>query len=336
MNALYPLYFEPVYKDYVWGGTRIARQFHRSTAPARCAESWEIADRPDGMSICQNGPLAGNSLGDLVRDWGTRLVGSAVRPGPFPLLIKIIDAHDTLSVQVHPDESQSNPPTEPKTEMWVILEGSDKTAMVFAGFTKPIDPATFRHAIQAGEADKYMNQWAVHPGDGFFIPGRRLHAIGKGCLILEIQQNSNTTYRVYDWNRKAPDGVSRPLHIESAMQVIRFEDTGDPRCVPIPRSGKGPNNRCSLKTSPWFNVERLQLARECSLHHSGECCSILHVTRGAVSILTDSPLHEVSRSIGDSCLIPASLAQFTLRPEVPDSDIMLIQPGTSAPLPSRA
>ncbi|MDZ4199894.1 MAG: type I phosphomannose isomerase catalytic subunit, partial [Kiritimatiellia bacterium] len=228
----YPLLLKPAYKNYLWGGTRIAEVYGRETPPGPVAESWEVSTRPEGMSLVLNGPLAGRTLQEAIDTMGEDLLGARAPRGQMPLLIKLIDARDRLSVQVHPDdESAALHGGEAKTEMWILLD-AEPGACLFAGFRPGLARPEIEQAIREGRWTEILQTLPVRAGDAVFIPGGRVHAIGAGCLILEIQQNSNTTYRLYDWDRKGSDGKPRKLHLEQALSVIRWEDPGEPLLQP--------------------------------------------------------------------------------------------------------
>lgn len=312
-SALYPLLFTPVYKSYLWGGTRLANIYGRADAPAVCAESWEIADRDEGMSVVRNGALAGTTLHALVAQWGRELVGSAAGDATaFPLLIKLIDARQRLSVQVHPDNAgAARHGGEPKAEAWVVMRAAPGAA-VFCGWSGPMTHAAFRAALAAGEVQRVLRRIPAAAGATFFVPGGRVHAIGEGCLMLEVQQNSNTTYRVYDWNRVAADGRPRDSHLEQALQVINWDDQGVQPAQPARVSPGGANARWLLMQSPYFRIERLDLDAEASVLHDPASFTALFVVGGAAECAAGNG--EVRLDPGVSCLIPAGLPRFTLRP----------------------
>jgi mannose-6-phosphate isomerase len=225
-----PIVFRPLYMERPWGGRSLERLYgrHLPPAPARIGESWELVDREDQQSVVAGGPLDGLTLQDLWRDhragiFGTGAVG---HPSPrFPLLLKILDAEETLSLQVHPPAAvAAGLGGEPKTEMWFVAEAR-KNATVFAGVRPGTDRESFRRALAAGSAAECVPRLPVRTGDSIFIPSGRLHAIGAGLVIFEIQQNSDTTYRVFDWNRTGLDGRPRTLHVEESLACIDFADT---------------------------------------------------------------------------------------------------------------
>jgi len=310
----------PVYKDYIWGGTRIPRLFGREAVSGICAESWEITDRPEGMGVIENGPLGGETLGAVVRRFGAALVGTMAPPGPFPLLIKIIDAKQRLSVQVHPDDdSATRYGGEAKTEMWYVL-AADENAAVFAGMEAGTAEHRLRDAITNERLERLLVRTPAVPGEAIYIPGGCLHAIGEGCLLLEVQQNSNTTYRIYDWGRAGKDGRPRDLHIEEAIQVIDWTQPPPEPCRPVPTSE---TDTCEIVASPYFRMTRTSL-RESGRHVplDGSTFHALFTATGACDVTAEAVTAAVPA--GTSCLIPASVGGYTVAPRVDGTEILTI------------
>jgi mannose-6-phosphate isomerase len=305
-----PLTFKPVYKDYIWGGDRLSTHFHRSNTPTPCAESWEISVHPDGPSIVAHGPYAGRSLPDLAVEFGVALMGTKTPdPKRFPLLFKLIDARDTLSVQVHPNNANAALTCgEPKTEMWYVLD-CPPGARLYAGLQEGTTPETLRAALDNGTADACLKEVPIHPGDAIFIPGGLVHAIGEGCLIYEVQQNSNTTYRLYDWNRTGADNTPRPLHIEESFKTIDWTN-GEENA----RMRKYENARMTgyqpLICCDFFQVGKLALTGCTTVEQDGTTFSALFVEDGALSVEAGGEAVRLCK--GMSCLIPAAAPTFTL------------------------
>ena len=324
----YPLTFEPVYKDYIWGGRRIPRKYERGDAPGNvCAESWEISDRTDGMSVVTNGPHAGTSLAELLARYPDAMLGAGVdgRSNRFPLLIKLIDAKETLSVQVHPDDdAAARYGGEAKTEMWVILEAGTGSG-VYAGLKPNVTEASFREALKDERIEAMVPFREVTPGDVIFVPGGRVHAIGAGCLLLEVQQNSNTTYRVYDWGREAADGTRRELHIDDACRVIRWNDGDDPCVPPGPAEQHGSNQYQRLLDCAHFRLDRLSLQAPFAAAESRAGVEVLFIAEGATDCRWAGGA--VSMRPGSTWLIPAALASYELSPECQSSTVIRIRPG---------
>ena len=213
--ALYPLTFQPIFKERVWGGREIERLYGKKLPPgAPIGESWEISDRPGDAGVITNGPLAGKDLRWLMENHAAELLGGA-KPATgnrFPLLCKILDAREKLSLQVHPPAHQAAAlGGEPKTEMWFIADAAP-AAELYVGLKRGVTRAEFERKIRDGSVAECFHRLPVKTGDAMFLPSGRVHAIGAGLVIFEIQQNSDTTYRVFDWNRVGLDGKPRDLH----------------------------------------------------------------------------------------------------------------------------
>ncbi|QVL57889.1 MAG: hypothetical protein KFB93_02075 [Simkaniaceae bacterium] len=290
---LYPLLFVPVYKDYIWGGDRIARCFHRKEISGKVAESWEISCHKDGMSVVENGPLKGKSLEELFETEREALMGKERGRGQFPLLLKVIDAQDNLSVQVHPHKGN-----EAKSECWVILD-VEKDSVVYAGLKNHYPKEEILEKLPSKEILSLMRTISVKKGEMISIPGGRLHAIGSGNLIFEIQQTSNTTYRVYDWGR------GRNLHLEEAKEVLLYDDTEDPRISPKLIEETPYYSQMELIRTPLFVVEKWTLNGVQKWQKKENQCEFLFCIEGENSLVP----------VGRSCLIPASCEPITIETE---------------------
>ena len=273
-----PLSFSPLFMERVWGGRRLESLFGKPLPPgAVIGESWEVVDRPEAQSVVAAGPLAGRSLHDLwaapdggrERLFGARATGAGDR---FPLLIKLLDCEQTLSVQVHPPAAvASSPCGEPKTEMWVILD-AEPGAHLFAGLRRGVTRERFEDGLRAGEdVSELLQRVEVDAGDVMFLPSGRVHAIGAGNVICEIQQNSDTTYRLFDFNRLGLDGRPRELHVERSLESIDWTDA-EPALVE-------PDGDV-LVSNDVFHVERWSLEEPRAAAPEGEC-AILAVLDGA-------------------------------------------------------
>ena len=303
MEILYPLRFNPVYKDYIWGGSRIPKLFNRSQPDGVYAESWEISTHPDGTTAIPNGPLAGKTLRDLLPQHKTALLGTGIQGDDFPLLIKLIDARDTLSVQVHPNDGNAALVNgEPKTEMWYFLEGGS-TAQIYCGLKPGIGKPEFLKAMANKTFADILQSIPAEKDEAVFVPGGRVHAIGAGCLILEIQQNSNTTYRIYDWDRVDANGKGRELHIDKALKVIDWENNGDPRCR---ISGT------TIQDCEFFRLDRFELKAAKDFPMTGKSFHALFIAEGSGTITWNGG--EEKLSPGQSWLIPAALGGYTVCP----------------------
>jgi len=223
---LYPLQFKPIYKTPIWGGEGIAKLPGRKNVPLRCGESWEISTVDGNMSVVADGPLKGNTLEELIEVYMGDLVGEQVYRkygNSFPLLVKIIDAADDLSVQVHPgdDYAAEHYGTYGKTEMWYVMEAEEESEII-NGFRTATSADEVKKHIRDETLLQLLNRIQAKKGDLHFIPSGRVHAIGRGIMLAEIQQSSDITFRLYDWGRKDKEGKSRPLHIEEALEVLDF------------------------------------------------------------------------------------------------------------------
>ena len=224
---LYPFIFQPILKERIWGGHELERLYQKNLPPrAPIGESWEISDRPGDASVIANGPLAGKDLRWLMENHAAEILGDAkpAAAGRFPLLCKILDAREKLSLQVHPPTDKAKKlKGEPKTEMWFITDAAPD-ASLYVGLKRGVTRAEFEKKIADGGVADCFHRIPVKAGDAMFLPSGRVHAIGDGLVIFEIQQNSDTTYRVYDWGRVGLDGRPRQLHIEQSLRSIDWND----------------------------------------------------------------------------------------------------------------
>ena len=227
---IYPLKFRPIFKERIWGGRKIEEVFGKNLPKnVQIGESWELADLPNDKSEIVNGPLAGQTINQVIAEFGTAITGKDTYQPPLPLLIKILDAQDVLSVQVHPDAAtcQRTGKGDPKTECWYIID-AEPGAVIYKGLKPGTTKQQFSDAVASGTCEDYLVKIPVTVGECHFLPSGTCHAIGAGLLIAEIQQPSDTTYRVYDWNRVDPaTGQGRQLHIEDALESIHFDPSGD-------------------------------------------------------------------------------------------------------------
>ncbi len=319
-----PLCFSPVYKDYLWGGSRISELYKRINTPVPCAESWEISAHPDGMSIVSQGEFKGISLAGIAKEYPRQLLGADKHSSRFPLLVKLIDAKRRLSVQVHPnEETAARHGGEAKSEMWYVLDATEG-AGIYAGFKKRITPEEFLQSLENKNISGKLARLPVKKGDAIYIPGGTVHAIAEGCLILEVQQNSNTTYRVYDWEREGPPGKPRALHIEEAIRVINWDLTGIHPIPPVPMPGHGPNRKDRVLECDYFSMHRLQMKEAETIAHNGSCFSIIFVEEGSANISSGNGEYLIPK--GGTCLIPACAHAFTVTPNSPNSKTIIINP----------
>ncbi len=303
---LYPLIFQPAFKERVWGGRELERLYAKKLPTgAVIGESWEISDRPGDASIIANGPLAGKDLRWLMENHAPEILGGAkpAAEGRFPLLCKILDARDKLSLQVHPPTSKAAElKGEPKTEMWFIADAAPD-ASLYVGLKRGVTRAEFEKKISDGSVADCFHRIPVKAGDTMFLPSGRVHAIGDGLVIFEIQQNSDTTYRVFDWNRMGLDGKPRETHVAQSLASIDFNDF-EPKLVETKFAGNEVKVR-SLVNDPLFNVETWKLNSGADGLLKPKKLQIIAVTAGEIGIRSGSTA--VNLSAGQFSLIPASL-----------------------------
>lgn len=301
MDSLPPLRFKPILREYLWGGRRLGTELNKPIgAGDHYAESWEIVDHGADQSIVADGSLAGTSLHDLVTQHGRALFGHHHPQRQFPLLFKFLDARETLSVQVHPNDEQGaklTPPDLGKTEAWVVL-AAQPGSKIYAGLKPGVDRQTLAQAIADGTCETCLHSFEPKVGDCIFIEAGTVHAIGAGLLIAELQQASDTTFRLFDWNRIDRDGRPRELHVEQALNVIDF-NRGPVDRTPPQRTDQPHVSR--LISCDKFVIDRWQLDQPTTLTGSDRF-HIVSVVEGRVQL--DSNMGPLLRA-GDTLLIPA-------------------------------
>lgn len=306
---LYPLVFQPIFKDRIWGGRELERIFGKKIPAAQpIGESWEISDRPGDASIIVNGPLAGKNLRWLMENHAAEILGDAkpAAEGRFPLLCKILDAREKLSLQVHPPASKAAElKGEPKTEMWFIADAAPD-ASLYVGLKRGVTRAEFEQKIADGSVADCFHRIPVKAGDTMFLPSGRVHAIGDGLVIFEIQQNSDTTYRVFDWNRVGLDGKPRELHIAQSLASIDFNDF-EPKLVASKYLDAAGFKFRHLVQDPLFEVQEIVFENAGSFVLAGQYLRIIAAVKGSVEIIGGADKTSATLKPGDFCLIPASL-----------------------------
>jgi len=319
MAKLYPLRFVPLYRHYVWGGRRFGTLLGRTLAPGKIyAESWEVVDHGEDQSVVVAGPLAGLTLHELVGRHREAMLGStARRPGDgrladrFPLLLKFLDAAENLSMQVHPGDelaARLDPPDLGKTEAWYVL-AAEPGSRIYAGLEPGVDRAMLARAIDEGTCAACVHWFEPRPGDALLIRAGTVHALGVGVMLAEIQQASDTTYRLFDWNRLGPDGKPRALHVEQALEAIDF--AAGP-IMPV-RTGAPPADAdARILDCEHFALDRLELSRPVSLAGDGRC-HLVSVLAGSVAVAGDAA--EGPLGLGQTILLPAALAPVAAVPK---------------------
>jgi len=319
---MHPLRFQPLLRRYLWGGTRLGADLRKPVGDdPQAAESWELVDLEGDQSVVSHGKLAGTTLGEIVRHHPAALFGRHHRDTPggiprFPLLLKFLDTAAPLSVQVHPNDAQGSllsPPSLGKTEAWVIL-AAEAGSKIYAGLKRGFDRDALAREVARGTCELCLHSFEPRAGDCVYLPAGAVHALGAGILLAEIQQTSDITYRLYDWNRVGPDGKSRALHIEESLAVIDFErgpvHPQSPVEVVIEPPVTGVR-RERLATSEKFVIDRWQLNAPARIG-GDDRFHILAVLEGAVDVEGDETTEPLHR--GQSILIPASLGAIEVFP----------------------
>jgi mannose-6-phosphate isomerase len=312
MTTLYPFTFEPIFKERVWGGRAIERLYGKKLpAGVPIGESWEISDRPGDASVIANGPLAGKDLRWLMENHERELLGKAKSAnGRFPLLIKILDAQEKLSLQVHPPAHKAAElKGEPKTEAWYIADAAPG-AELYVGLKDGVTRAEFETKIKTGAVAECFHRVPVKTGDTMFLPSGRVHAIGAGLVIFEIQQNSDTTYRVFDWNRVGLDGKPRELHVAESLVSIDFADFEPALVGGAYADGKKGEHR-RLVEDALFSIDEFRVDVELDFAFGSDQPRVVAVVKGKLSMAGNSM--EATLSPGQFGLIPGSVTDASLR-----------------------
>jgi mannose-6-phosphate isomerase len=309
---LYPFVFQPIFKDRIWGGREIEQLYGKKLPADKIGESWEISDRPNDESVIANGEFAGKTLRWLMENFSREILGDAkpAAENRFPILCKILDAREKLSLQVHPPAHKAAELRgEPKTEMWFIAAAAPD-ASLYVGLKRGVTRAEFERKISDGTVADCFHKIPVKAGDTMFLPSGRVHAIGYGLVIFEIQQNSDTTYRVFDWNRVGDDGQPRALHVAQSLASIDFNDF-EPKLVPENfRAANGFKFRL-LVEDPLFTVQEIVFENAGGFSPSGNYLRIIAVTKGAAQI-SDGKI-SVELQAGQFCLLPACLKNVEIK-----------------------
>ncbi len=304
-----PLTFEPIFMERIWGGRRLEKLYGKPLPPgARIGESWEVVDRPEAQSVVRAGAWRGRTLHEIWQQNRAEVFGTIPPNERFPLLIKILDAEDKLSLQVHPPEKAAQElGGEAKTEFWYIADAKP-AAEIFVGLKKDRARVQIEEGIARGDVEEHLHRVTVATGDAMFLPSGRMHAIGAGNVIIEVQQNSDTTYRVFDWNRVDEEGAPRQLHVEQALRSIDFQDH-EPELV----SSTGE----SLVRHDLFEVEKWNLNAPREISPCG-IFAIVVCLAGKIDCAT------MTFKAGDVFLLPANLVERTLRPQETETSLLRV------------
>jgi mannose-6-phosphate isomerase len=304
-----PLVFEPLFMERVWGGRRLESLYgKRLPSAALIGESWEIVDRAEAQSVVHEGPLRGLTLHELWCKYRAEIFGNVPNSPRFPILCKLLDAQENLSLQVHPPRAIAKQlGGEPKSELWLIANAAPK-ARLYAGVKKGTTREGFTKALEKGKVEKHLHALEVKAGDAIFLPSGRMHALGAGVVLVEIQENSDTTYRIYDWDRTKKGRAARQLHIAEAMQCVDFKDVEPALLRP---EGE------SLVRHELFEIEKWNLSRDREIAESG---------RFAIVVCLNGEIDCAGRRFkpGDFFLVPAELKKRNVTPSGKDVSLLRV------------
>ncbi|HRW26444.1 MAG TPA: mannose-6-phosphate isomerase [Bacteroidales bacterium] len=327
MQSLYPIRFRPALKETLWGGSTLSRRFgKKAKAGARIGESWEITGMPGASSVVANGFLKGNTLEEIAEVYMDELLGESVYEkygSEFPLLIKLIDAADRLSIQVHPDDrlAAERHHAWGKTEMWYIIDAKPG-AVIYTGFRKKTTKEEYLDYLAGKRLEELINVTAVKAGDVFFIPAGMVHAIGGGVLLAEIQQTSDVTYRIYDWDRVDASGRPREMHTALALDAINFNlDSNN-----LIRTEPEINKTVFLAESPWFHTSLIMFNRPVIKDYSLTESFVIYICTGSMAVIEWMGHREEIRE-GETLLIPASAESVAIIPRETATLLEVYVPG---------
>lgn len=313
MSALYPLKFEAIYKPKIWGGEKLNQVLGKELPEGSIGESWEISAVKDNISVASNGYLAGNSLQDLIEIYMGDLLGDKVYKKygiEFPLLIKYIDASDNLSIQVHPNDelAKKRHNAYGKTEMWYVI-AAEKGAKLISGFNKEVTKGEYLDYLEKGRLEELVNWEPVEPGSVFFMPSGRIHAIGAGIVLAEIQQTSDITYRIYDWNRKDKNGNTRELHTDLALDAIDFKHYDSYRT----EYEAAPDEASKIIKCPYFTTQLIQTRDMLERNYNKLDSFVIYMCLEGEAILHYDMMDEIKIRTGETILIPASIEHIRIK-----------------------
>ena len=314
MNKLYPLSFQTIFRDKIWGGEKIKTVLKKDFAPLpNCGETWEISGVKGFESVVKSGTLAGRSLPELIHEYKGELVGHRVYEqfgDEFPLLVKFIDANDDLSIQVHPDDELARKRHDSfgKTEMWYIIQ-ADEGASLISGFNRPLDKESYLRHFHEKRLFDILNREQAQAGDVFFLPAGRVHTIGKGLLLAEIQQTSDITYRIYDFDRVDAQGNTRELHVDQALDAIDYAYYGEYKTQYKPEE----NTAVNVASCPYFEVNRLHASQTIQPNYADLDSFVIYVCLEGAFDLDDGHAKQLVKQ-GDAILLPATMTELSLIP----------------------
>lgn len=316
MSHLYPMLFQPNLRPVIWGGRKLKPWKGMTADDEAIGESWEISVVPSSVSTVANGIHAGRSLCDVVSKFPQEILGGHVAKryaNQFPLLVKFIDAERDLSIQVHPDDAMAQRVHGEmgKTEMWYVIDARPG-ACLYAGFKEEMTPNEYKQRVADGSIIEVLARHEVKPGDVFYLPAGRVHAICGGILLAEIQQSGDITYRIFDYNRLDRDGKPRELHTELAAQALNFKVEKEYRTTYTAHK----NGICQLADSPYFTVNMMELNQTTQRDLQNLDSFIIYMcVEGSCSVRVRTTGEKVNLPAGSTCLIPASIADCDIIPD---------------------
>lgn len=310
----YPIKFSPILKEKIWGGTKLKELFNKDSQGDSTGESWEISNVPGDISIVNNGVLKGKSLTELISTYKGDLVGNKIFEAfgdKFPLLIKFIDAKENLSIQLHPNDTLAKERHNSfgKTEMWYVMD-ADASSNLNVGFTKDLDKESYLEALNSGKILDILNFEEVQKGDSFFIKEGLVHAIGAGCMIAEIQQTSDITYRIYDWDRVDDEGNSRELHTELALDAIDYKFNKDFKCT----YDELANESSNIASCEYFTTNFLKVEGELEKNYDHLDSFVIYMCVEGEAAITIAGTSEIIKK-GETLLVPSKEKQVKIKGE---------------------
>lgn len=317
------LKLQPCGKDYLWGGTRLRDEYGKKIDLTPLAETWECSVHPDGPSMISNGEFKGQTLAEVLK-LHPEYLGTKIKNGELPVLVKFIDAKKDLSVQVHPDDeyAKDHEDDNGKTEMWYVIDAEEGASLIY-GFKHKVTEEILRHALETGTLGKHLQKVEVHKGDIYFVPAGTVHGIGKGILIAEIQESSNVTYRVYDYDRIDKNGQKRELHFDKAVRVMDMDVAADVKQNPKLTKYYPGCSREILCRCKYFETERIQVSKGFSFSVRDESFQVLMCLDGYGQVETmDAEQKPMRFSKGETLFLPAELGRCLV---VGDATILKIR-----------
>jgi len=318
---IYPIRFTPIYKDYIWGGDRIIKKYNRKVPSGRYAESWEICDCDNQSSIVENGGYKGLSLASLLFEWQDKLIGIGRPFKKFPLLVKLLDSKEKLSIQVHPGELTAKKlKADPKNEAWYVLESN--RSHVFVGFKHEVSKEIFKEAVTRKRLPEILRKINIKEGDVINIPGGIIHAVCEGSLLFEVQQNANATYRIYDWDRVDDEKKSRELHLLQAMQTIDFQDDRNPVVKPEILFSDENYTYFKLLQTASFKMEKVIIKTRWIFDSDQSSFQIYFCLKGSAIISADGAAERII--CGQTYLVPALAKEIKIISENKECEILKV------------